>query len=197
MVVLVFSCSFRGLWGHSGQERAVATAISSFNFIALEAVAMSFYCNFWLGVRAQIKASLKDYVHYLKLNTHELVRLEPSAVPISLGLGLDLWTVHTNLVSVHSLESCLYWIVSIGAEAKGWEDEKTLQNLHSVDELDHEQALWTWLRTQAQLLKATRASSYLEISFWRWSKSKSALQRKHHKAVRLWGSHTDDCAGTL
>jgi len=106
--MLVFSCSFQGLWGHSGQECVVETAISSFNFRASEA-----------GVKAQIKASLKDHAHFLKLNTHAVVGLESSAVPISLRLELSLLILHTNLVSVCSLSPVWTELnISIGTEAK-------------------------------------------------------------------------------
>lgn len=77
----------------------MATDISSFNFRASGVLDLLFYCNFWLGVKAQLKKMLEDHGHCLKWNPHAVVRLDPSTAPLSLELELSL---QTNLESVHT-----------------------------------------------------------------------------------------------
>lgn len=102
----------------------MAAATSSFNFRASEALGLLCYCNFWLGVKAQLKTNLEDCEHCLKWNPHTVVRLEPSRAPLSLELEPSL---QTNLEWVHS-PSPVRTEADTGTEPKGWV-EKSLLNL--------------------------------------------------------------------
>lgn len=102
----------------------MATASSSFNFRASETLGLLFYCNFWLGVKAQLQTKLEDHEHCLKWNPHAVVRLEPSTASLSLELELSL---QSSLESVHS-PSPVRTEPNTVTEPKAWV-ERTLLNL--------------------------------------------------------------------